>query len=775
MTNGGAVATQDLQIVDELFVKSGNTFVTVATATVDVSSNPVLDPNERGCYPYRIDITPVAGATYKNTAHITITNHSGNLGAPSGPDPSNTTDFPGAPTPIDDSITVDDSNGKSWTFTGNANQTYDQTFQCAADSGAHKNVVSTTLADGSTIRADATVTVNCYALEVKKDATTSFKRTYNWKIDKSVSPETWGIFLGDDATSKYTIAAEKTGHTDSEWAVEGKITVHNPAPMAASINKVTDVVSPATSADVDCGVTFPYSLGAGATLECSYKANLPNSDDRTNKATATLLNIPSGTTDFSGTAEVKFGDPTTEANTKINVDDSNGGSWEFSDSGSVSYKSDPFTCEELGSYTRDNTATIRETEVSDTATVTVNCYDPVVTKDASTSLTRTYNWTIDKAADQSSLTLSVNQSFPVNYAVTANATSTDSDWAVSGNIEVYNSAPIAALINSVTDQMSGVGAVEVKCPDGITFPYLLSGGATLKCTYHADLTDATDHTNIATATQQNYSYDPDGNATPSGTYDYTGSADVTFDAPTINPVDECIAVDDSFAGSLGTVCYGVDPLPQKIEYAWSVGAYTTCGDYKATNTATFTTQDTGATGSDSWTIDVKVPCQGCTLTIGYWKTHAGFGPQADKVTALLPQLLGKVGGTKTRTVSTAADAVQYLSFKGSNNSFDAANGINKLYAQLLAAKLNIANGAGGSVVAPTITAADNFLASNDSAAWASLTRSQKNQVNAWAGILDQYNNGLIGPSHCSEEGAVAGVGTEGLDKRLFLPTVLNQE
>jgi hypothetical protein len=150
-----------------------------------------------------------------------------------------------------------------------------------------------------------------------------------------------------------------------------------------------------------------------------------------------------------------------------------------------------------------------------------------------------------------------------------------------------------------------------------------------------------------------------------------------------------------------------------------------------------------------------VPCAGgCSLTIGYWKTHAGFGPQADMVSPLLPQYLGTqlfgIPLGKTIKVSTAGAALQYLSFYGSNNVFDASNGINKLYAQLLAAKLNIANGADGSILAPTIAAADAFLTTNDSLNWSSLSRAQKNQVLIWVTTLDYYNNGLIGPGHCSQ-------------------------
>lgn len=133
----------------------------------------------------------------------------------------------------------------------------------------------------------------------------------------------------------------------------------------------------------------------------------------------------------------------------------------------------------------------------------------------------------------------------------------------------------------------------------------------------------------------------------------------------------------------------------------------------------------------------------CTRTIGYWKNHAGFGPQADVVTPLLPVWLGTSGGTKSVHVTTAALAVSLLDKSG-----DASNGINKLYAQLLAAKLNIAAGANGSAVLQTITQADQFLATHAAADWSSLSSTQRQQVLAWAAVLDDYNNGRIGPAHC---------------------------
>lgn len=137
------------------------------------------------------------------------------------------------------------------------------------------------------------------------------------------------------------------------------------------------------------------------------------------------------------------------------------------------------------------------------------------------------------------------------------------------------------------------------------------------------------------------------------------------------------------------------------------------------------------------------PGEGCTRTIGYWKNHAGFGPQADVVSSLLPVWLGTAGAARSIHVTTPALAVSLLDRSG-----DASNGINKLYAQLLAARLNIKNGADGSAVLQPMTQADGFLALHNAASWTTLSTAQRQQVLAWAATLDDYNTGKIGPGHC---------------------------
>ncbi len=134
------------------------------------------------------------------------------------------------------------------------------------------------------------------------------------------------------------------------------------------------------------------------------------------------------------------------------------------------------------------------------------------------------------------------------------------------------------------------------------------------------------------------------------------------------------------------------------------------------------------------------PPHNCTYTIGYYKNH----PSA---IAPLPVYLGTQGGAKTLVVDTQQKGVDVLSQKVYCSPSD---GITKLYAQLLAAKLNIANGADGSAVASVIAAADAFLATHNCNDWSSLLAPDQFKVLLWQCALDSYNNGNIGPGHCGD-------------------------
>ncbi len=633
---------------------------------------------------------------------------------------------------------------------------------------------------------------NQTTLSADKTATGHWDRTYRWTIDKVVDPETLDMFINDSGDVEYTITVDRTGYDDTYY-VDGQICVENGGAVETDDLTIVDEIQykwdgekfddhTLTTQTIDLGEydalgpgeshCYPYSVSftpvdKGPGVEVLYR-NVAHVTI-TNHA-GWLPNDDKGNCDgpdpcpFGPDPKATFTIPGTpnEINATVDVDDTNGGSWEdLEDGDSVQYDK-TFSCDDqleyidgVATYTHDNTATIRGTEISDGATVTVNCYQLDPDKDVETSYDRTYNWYIDKTADEEDLLLALNQSWIVNYSVEVGLQSgtdeyTDSNWVVSGEITITNDAPIDAELTDVSDLVSPDIVATVDC--GVEFPYTLVAGDTLTCDYSADLPNANDRTNTATVTLQNHHY-TDAGPVDDGTTDFsTDAKDVKFAAePDPEDIyDACADVEDSYEGFLGTVCQkdhmeaGAFEAPHTFTYTRTIGPYTECGDYTVENTATLTPSDSDYTLDDDWTVDVTVPCGGCSLTIGYWKTHAGFGPQPDMVTDLLPQVLG------SQIVTTPELAVQFLSFRGSNNVFDASNGINKLYAQLLGAQLNIANGADGSAVAVTIAQAQLYLLTHNSTSWAGLNKNQQKYVLGLMTTLDNYNNGLIGPGHCSE-------------------------
>lgn len=194
---------------------------------------------------------------------------------------------------------------------------YTQSFSCTEEGSTDYENTAEIVETGQT--ASAKVTVDCYVLDVEKDATTSFR--WDWSIDKVEDDGTLSVSLneGETATLNYTVTASAT---DVDHAVSGTITVTNNAPIDAVINGIADLVTPGNiPGDISCLVddeeaTFPYTLAAGEALECTYTADLPDREERTNTATATQQNYSydaegaataTGTTEYDDDADVVFG------------------------------------------------------------------------------------------------------------------------------------------------------------------------------------------------------------------------------------------------------------------------------------------------------------------------------------------------------------------------------------------------------------------------------------------------------------------------------------
>jgi hypothetical protein len=148
VTNGGEVSTQNLVLFDHVQYNVGSGYQDVpgGSAYVDTSIHPVLLPGETFCYPYSITFAPIYGANYRNAVQVTITNHSGSLGIPKGPEPK--TDFTIPSTPV---LFIDDENA-----TLNETENCPPGFSCVHDSNYGTGVWQ--LSGTSTISFTKTVT-----------------------------------------------------------------------------------------------------------------------------------------------------------------------------------------------------------------------------------------------------------------------------------------------------------------------------------------------------------------------------------------------------------------------------------------------------------------------------------------------------------------------------------------------------------------------------------------------------------------------------------------
>ena len=141
-------------------------------------------------------------------------------------------------------------------------------------------------------------------------------------------------------------------------------------------------------------------------------------------------------------------------------------------------------------------------------------------------------------------------------------------------------------------------------------------------------------------------------------------------------------------------------------------------------------------------VDIVNDDPGCTLTQGYWKTHSsckvksnGKGPKRDDTWDKL---------------ANAEETIFFLSGQDYCEVFDTEPEESKYYIlahQYIAAQLNMLSGASGTSIANAFGGATDFLSMytpND------VSNSQDLQAKAveLGAVLDDYNNGIIGPGHC---------------------------
>ena len=140
---------------------------------------------------------------------------------------------------------------------------------------------------------------------------------------------------------------------------------------------------------------------------------------------------------------------------------------------------------------------------------------------------------------------------------------------------------------------------------------------------------------------------------------------------------------------------------------------------------------TKAVFSDSESLHVRLQAGTwvCTYTMGYWKNHPEAWPM-ENIT------IGGVSYDK-------AEAVAILEIPPEGDATYI------LAHQLIAAKLNVANGADFDQIQLTIEEADAWLSTHSLGS--NPLAPEREQGIALAEMLDSYNNGLLGPNHCEDE------------------------
>lgn len=344
-----------------------------------------------------------------------------------------------------------------------------------------------------------------------------------------------------------------------------------------------------------------------------------------------------------------------------------------------------------------------------------------IKKDVFASMKSGWEWSIEKMADVDHLLLEPGEVGQINYTVRLVATPVTAQWNIRGNVIVRNRTENPIYVEAINDQLDDGTPITLDCDT--VLPTTLAAGGRIVCRYNQDLDNGNATSNTATVI---YGEGDEMSTTVA----------INWGAPA-EEVDECVDVfDNNLPGGLGVVCAGESP--KTFEYMIEVGPFEECSLHEINNTAFFMGQDTGATGQASEVVTVEVPCdeeEGCTLTPGYWKTHSMYGP------APYDDTWAEIG----------EDTAFFLSGKTYYQALWTSTGGNPYYIlahAYIAAELNQLNGADFTDAQAAFTAATALFEAFTPAQAAQLRGDERAMWIELAMILDNYNNGYIGPGHC---------------------------
>ncbi|MCK0113326.1 hypothetical protein MWU75_14345 [Ornithinimicrobium sp. F0845] len=405
-------------------------------------------------------------------------------------------------------------------------------------------------------------------LEVSKTVDTSYDRTYTWSIDKVADPVTVNTPEGQQVTVEYDVTVTAEDMTDSNVTVSGTITVTNENAMAFTGVDVSDSLPGAECTVTNgTGVTVPADGEVVLNYECTAETIAAVGDTNTAEATWDAASYPGTTGTATGTGSVAFGDPDSETDRVVTVNDAfDGAAAELlpldgdpveldwvdvtADGGSYTFSYEREIAGVAGTCTTyPNVATIVETDQSGEADVQV-CVgtDLTVAKNVVVSMDRSYSYDLDKDVDQTQLNVDPTTG-EATFAYTVTVTdgpSADSNWQMTGEITVTNGNDWPVMAD-VTDTVDNGGVCTVTGGEDATIPANDSAVLDYSCTF--DTQPAYDGTNTATVT-----WDADEYFSPSGSA--TGTAAFAAGDWSVTPINDTVTIVDDKTDPANPVVLG---------------------------------------------------------------------------------------------------------------------------------------------------------------------------------------------------------------------------
>jgi len=487
-------------------------------------------------------------------------------------------------------------------------------------------------------------------LTATKTAVGSYDASYAWSIDKTVannpngtpdSSATQHIPAGGTASYHYNVTVTEGARVTSHYLVSGKVHVDNPntaavtATLSDALPGATCTFSDADTDPLTAGVQVAVPAGGkDFAYGCTYGAVPASTTNVTNSATVSWSKAAypqtqadvgaSGSYSLSPSATFDFA-VDNETNKTVTVRDDHhtfSPAWTITWSGDGVSVSKGYDVSDGGTAgtctTTDNTATIVETGQSESASRTVcDGADLTVTKNAVTSLTRTYLWDIQKAASATRYDVDqVTGSATAHYTVTVNRNgNTDSGWQMSGSITVHNPNDWESVtVTGISDVYDGGGSCSIS---DVNPDLVIEAGTSQSYHYTCTFASQPAYTGVNTAT---VTWDKAVAATPDGSA--VGTVAVTEAQWSLAKVNDTVSVYDDYSVPgdhhlLGTVSVD-DTFPKTFTYDVTLaGAPGTCTAY--TNTAWLTGTAGKPTGDqDSATVKVCEP-----LGLAVTKTASG--------------------------------------------------------------------------------------------------------------------------------------------------------